>query len=203
MLEPSPRLRKEANRIGCEPNHVILADLILNRYTEAEAYDIAYSEDISMGAKQKIAKRERVLASEGYKRALDVKKKEREFLVKDIEYRDKDDVLRELNSMASKETDTKMRADLLMKIAEIKQMKKDATADDNDPVQFFFSLSCERCPFLRRFNEAITLKNDGLPQEKWDMEVRPDEMQRLIEQAGNDVREMRAKEKASRKGQPK
>lgn len=202
MLEPSPRLRKEAGRIGCEPNHIILADLILNKYTEAEAYDIAYSEDIAMSAKMKIAKRERVLASEGYKRALDTKKKEKDFLVKEIEYRDKDDVLRELNSMATRETDTKMRADLLMKIAEIKQMKKDASADENDPVQFFFSLSCGLCPFLKRFNDMLEMRNQGVPQEKWETELRPDEMQSLIEQAGKDVAAMREKEKAGRKRQP-
>ena len=41
MLEPSPRLRKEASKIGCTPNHIIMADLILSGYTEVEAYEIA------------------------------------------------------------------------------------------------------------------------------------------------------------------
>lgn len=195
MLEPSPRLKREAARIGCDPNHIILADLILSGYSEAEAYDIAYSEDTIMTAKTRISNRERVFSSEGYKRAYDEKKAARRFVSEDILDRGKEDVLKELNMMASKETDTKMKSELLMKIAEIKQMKKDVTSDSEDPVQFFFSLSCSQCPLLQRYNDFIRNKNKGLEHDKWVVEVRPDEMQRIVEQADMAINEARNREK--------
>lgn len=196
MIEPSPRLKKEAKRIGCDTNHIIMADLVLCGYTEVEAYEIAFSENALSGAAQKIADRERELSSDKYKRAYDDRRNARKYTTESVENRDKDDVLRELNLMVSKESDTKMKADLLMKIAEIKQMKKDSASDDEDPVQFFFPIACEKCPLLKRYNEHLEKKNKGLPREKWVLEVRPDEMQRIIEQSDSDISGMRKKEKA-------
>jgi hypothetical protein len=196
MLEPSPRLKKEAKRIGCEPNHIILADLILCGYTNAEAYDIAYSENVSMSAKMKIEERERVFASEGYKRAYEEKRNARKFATENVELRDKNDVVREVNNLINQATDVKQKADLLKILADIQQMKKDATSDDEDPVQFFFGLSCDMCPLLARYNEMLGKKYAGKERGDLEKEVLPDEMQRLIEQADNDIRKMRIKEKA-------
>lgn len=196
MIDPSPRLKKEAKKIGCEPNHIILADLILSGYSEAEAYDIAYSENTSLGIKMKIDSRERELSSEGYKRAYEERKKSRKYSTENVEMRDKTDVVKEINMLISQASDVKQKADLLKILADIQQMKKDGTDKEEDYVQFFFPISCEKCPLFQRYNETVAAKNDGLPQEKWESELRPDEMQRLIEQAGHDIRQMRKKEKA-------
>lgn len=181
MLEPSPRLRKEAARIGCDPNHIIMADLILTGYTEVEAYDIAYSETLAQTAKQRIANRERELSSEGYKRAYETARDKRKYISDTIEDRDKDAVLKELNQMASVERDVKMKADLLMKIAEIKQMKKDLTTETEDTVNFYLPLSCEKCPLLSAYNAYVKQRNLALPDDEKDTPIRPDEMQRIME----------------------
>lgn len=196
MLQPSPRLKREAAKIGCEPNHIILADLILIGYSEAEAFDIAYSERVGMSAQQVIAEREKQLASDGYKRAYDAKREIRSFSTDSIVSREKEDVLKELNIMASNERDTKLKAELLMKIAEIKQMKKDVISDNDDPVQFFLSIDCEKCPLLVKYNEYLVLKNASLPEDKWDVSLRPDEMQRIMEQVEPVIKSAREKEKA-------
>lgn len=196
MLEASPRLKKEAKKIGCDPNHIILADLILSSYTEAEAYDIAYGENVSLSAKWKIEDRERVLASEGYKRAYENRKHLRKYSSENVDVREKSDIVKELNRIANQAgTDPKLKAEILLKIADLQQMKN-AVSDEEDPVKFFFPISCEKCPLLSRYNELLKKKNEGLPRDKWDMEVRPDEMQRLIEQAADDIKSMRKKEKA-------
>ena len=196
MLEASPRLKKESKRIGCDPNHIILADLILSGYTEAEAYDIAYSENVALSAKWKIEDRERVLASEGYKRAYENRKHIRKYTTENVEVRDKDDIVKELNTIVNQaNTDPKLKAEILLKIADLQQMKK-GISDGEDPVSFYFPISCEKCPLLQQYNTMLAKKNAGLPRDKWDMEVRPDEMQRLIEQAGDDIRKMQRKEKA-------
>ena len=196
MLEPSPRLRREASRIGCEPNHIIMADLILSGYTNAEAYDIAYSENASLSAQRKIEDRDRVLASEGYKRAYETKKMTRKYATETVEARGKEDIIRELNTLANTAgTDTKLKAELLMKIADLQQFKKEMTGDE-DPVRFFFPIACEKCPLLQTYNDYLARKNGETPEEEWDLEVRPDEMQRLIEQADTVIIDMRKKERA-------
>lgn len=196
MLEASPRLKKESKKIGCDPNHIILADLILSGYTNSEAYDIAYSENVALSAKWKIDDRERVLASEGYKRAYEERRNARKYTTENVEIRDKTDVVKEINVLISQTSDIKQKGDLLKVLADIQQMKKDATGIDDDPVSFYFPISCEKCPLLQQYNTMLAKKNAGLPRDKWDMEVRPDEMQRLLEQMETDVKMMQKKEKA-------
>lgn len=194
MLEASPRLKKEAKKISCEPNHIILADLILSSYTEAEAYDIAYSENIAFSAKKKIEDRERVFSSEGYKRAYENRKRMRKYNTEDVEVRDKDDIVKELNTIVNQAgTDPKLKAEILLKIADLQQMKKGVSGNE-DPVQFFFPISCEKCPLLQRYNQVIAKKNEGRPRDDLDYELKPDELQRLIEQQAKDVKDMRRKE---------
>ena len=191
MYNPSPRLKKEAKRIGCEPNHIILADLLLGGYTESEAYDIAYSEDIAKSAKQIIIDRERVLQSDGYKRAYEDRRESRKYTTESTDLRDREKVARDLNMLINQTTDPKLKAELLMKLADLQQMKKDASAVDDDPVQFFLPVSCEKCMLLQQFNEYLSEKNGSLPQDEWEIELRPDEMQRIIERSDEIIRKMR------------
>lgn len=191
MLNPSPRLKKEAARIGCNPNHIILADLIICGYTESEAYDIAFSEDIAKSAKSIIADRERELKSDGYKRAYEERRMAIKSNADPDDLRNKESVARELNKLITQTTDPKLRAELLMKLADLQQMKKDLTSLDEDPVQFFLPLACEKCPLLQNYNEFLAEKNRDLPPDKWDLEVRPDEMQRIIEQSHTIIKKMR------------
>lgn len=183
MLEPSQRLKKEAARLGCEVNHIIMADLVLSGYTENEAYDIAYSERVGMSAQQKISEREREYASDGYKRAYEEKRNTRKYKTEQQDLRDKETVARELNTLITSTTDPKLKAELLMKLADLQQMKKDATAIDEEPVRFYLPLSCERCPLLNAYNDFVAKRNKGKKQSEQDLTVRPDEMQRLIEQS--------------------
>ena len=191
MLNPSPRLKKEAARIGCNPNHIILADLILSGYTNSEAYDIAFSEDIAKSAKGIIADRERELKSDGYKRAYEERRMANRSNTEPDDLRNKESVARELNKLITQTTDPKLRAELLMKLADLQQMKKDLTSLDDDPVQFFLPLACEKCPLLQNYNEFLAEKNKDLPPDKWDLEIRPDEMQRIIEQSHTIIKKMR------------
>ena len=191
MLNPSPRLKKEAKRIGCKENHIILADLLLSGYTEAEAYDIAFSEDIAKSAQMIIADRERELKSDGYKRAYEDRRAARKYNADDSDLRDKEKVARDLNSLINQTSDPKLKAELLMKLADLQQMKKDLTGPEEDPVQFFLPISCEKCPLLQEYNRFLAGKNHDLPHDKWEMELRPDEVQHIIEVADGKVRKMR------------
>lgn len=202
MLNPSPRLRKEASRIGCKENHIIMADLILSGYTESEAFDIAYSERAMTSAKLKISEREMELRSEGYRRAYEDRMNARKFSVEAVDLRDKESVARDLNALINQTTDAKLKAELLMKLADLQQMKKDATALDEDPVQFFLTLDCERCPLLVAYNDYIAKRNNGKPYEEWERRLRPDELQSIIEQSDASVRAARAEWERRAHGRP-
>lgn len=184
-------MRKEAARIGCDANHIVLADLILSGYTEVEAYDIVYSERLGVGVQLKIQEREAVFASDGYRRAYEDRKTARRYNSEGIDLRDKENVARDLNALINQTTDPKLKAELLMKLADLQQMKKDATALDEDPVQFFLPLSCERCPLLIQYNEYLSRLNTGKPIDEWEVKLKPDEMQRLIEQSHLTVKKLR------------
>lgn len=192
MIDPSPRLKKEAARLACDPNHVIMADLILSGYSEAEAFDIAYSEKSTIAIKQKVAIRQRELSSDGYKRVYDDHRATLKSVNLNVELRDKETVAKDLNTLINTTSDPKLKAELLMKLADLQQMKKDASVVDEEPVQFFLPISCERCPLLIAYNSFLAEKNKMLPQEKWNVNVRPDEMQRIVESANEEMDEKRA-----------
>lgn len=59
--------------------------------------------------------------------------------------RKREDVIRELNILADQETDPKKRADLLMRIAEIEQMKRLEEAAEDKNVTFYIPLRVDRC----------------------------------------------------------
>lgn len=191
MLDPSPRLKKEAVRIGCDANHIIMADLMLSGYTEAESYDIAYSENVSWAAQRKISHREKVLASDGYKRAYEERRFARKYISDGAEMRDKETVARDLNNLINQTTDAKLKAELLMKLADLQQMKKDATAVDEDPVRFFLPIDCDRCPLLSSYNEYLKKRSEESGRGTLEP-LRADEIQMVIEMAYDDVERKRA-----------
>jgi len=191
MYETSPRLKKEAKKLGCDPEHIIIADLMLIGYTQNEAFEIAYPDKLSANAQKKISLRENAFASEGYKRAYDARKTAHRHITDEVEDRDKNDIVKELNRLVSLQDDPKVKAELLMKIADIKNMKKDVS-DDDDPVQFYLPIDCDKCPFISEYNKYIDTRNKELPKEDWEAPLRADEMQMIIEKASTKVKKERA-----------
>ena len=87
---------------------------------------------------------------------------------------------------------SKERADLMAKYNDIRnENKKDIKDPNNDPVQFFFPIACEKCPLLQRYNQFLKNRNEGKPRDQWDVELKPDEMQRIIESADRTIKNRR------------
>lgn len=59
-------------------------------------------------------------------------------------YRDKDSVLDALAATV-KDLKGKERADVLMKIADLQQMKKEETAEEDNTVHYYLPISCKNC----------------------------------------------------------
>lgn len=63
--------------------------------------------------------------------------------------RGKDDIVAELNILANATKDPKQKTEILMKLADLQQMKKDKTQDEEDTtVHFYLPISCYQCPLF-------------------------------------------------------
>lgn len=60
--------------------------------------------------------------------------------------RDKDDVVRELNLLADQAKDPKLKSELLLRLADLQQMKKDPVDETEDnTVHYYLPLTCHKC----------------------------------------------------------
>lgn len=59
--------------------------------------------------------------------------------------RDKESVVKELNILASQTSDPKLKAEMLMKLADLEGMKKQETADDESQIRYYMPLKCSEC----------------------------------------------------------
>lgn len=200
--------QNEAKKQKCTINELIFADLLSIGYSEEDAYEIAFPGDKQLKGNVKSANIKSMTNSMVFKNICENRrKKNASFLsvtndTDDIELIGSSDVAKEILMAAKKQPlGSKERADLMIKYNDLcNDNKNKVNTSESDPVQFFFSISCDKCPLLQRYNEMVATRNAGLPRDKWDLEVRPDEMQRLIEQSDTDIRQMRKKERDRQKG---
>lgn len=74
--------------------------------------------------------------------------------------RSKDEVSKELNSLVEKTSDPKLKAELLMKIADLEGMKKQETDDKESQIKYFMPLKCSQCDLYKTAKTAnISTKN--------------------------------------------
>lgn len=73
--------------------------------------------------------------------------------------RSKDETLEELNLLASSSNDVKLKAELLMKIADLQNWKKKEEEDKESRITYFMQLKCSNCPMYKANKAAILAKN--------------------------------------------
>ena len=70
--------------------------------------------------------------------------------------RDKDAIVSELNILADATKDPKQKTEILMKLADLQQMKKDVTKEEEDnTIHYYLPLNCRNCELY------IKRKQDG------------------------------------------
>lgn len=70
-----------------------------------------------------------------------------------VESRSKDDIINELNLLATKTTDAKQRADILLKIADLQQMKREENKDEETTIHYYLPLTCSNCALYEKANK--------------------------------------------------
>lgn len=195
----SPLKTKEAKGLKVSVQEMVLADLISIGYSEEDAYTIAYPDDAMLNSQAKKSAMNEIIYRDKFKQLCDTRReKNAGFLsvendAENLDLISAEDVAKEVLLAAKKQpVGSKERADLMAKYNDIRNENKKEIADPNeDPVQFFFPIACEKCPLLQTYNEFIAKKNENKPRDKWVMEVIPDEMQRICEQADKRISRVR------------
>lgn len=195
----SPLKTKEAKGLKVSVQEMVLADLLSIGYSEEDAYTIAYPDDSMLNSQAKKSAMSEVINRDKFKQLCDTRReKNAGFLsvendAENLDLISAEDVAKEVLLAAKKQpVGSKERADLMAKYNDIRNENKKEIADPNeDPVQFFFPIACEKCPLLQTYNEFIAKKNENKPRDKWVMEVIPDEMQRICEQADKRISKVR------------
>ena len=180
-MEYSTVLEKRARSYGVSAQYLIMADLRLLGYAENDAYLIATPHDWAANSQKVRKNREAVYNSTKFNNLIDQLSMERNAanspLIKgNDDVRDKEDIIKELNSIANNTTqDPKLKAEILMKIADLQQMKKDQVDVGESPMQFFFPVKCYSCPLYEALVAQTSDNGDEEPV------VTPDELQRIVE----------------------
>ena len=190
---------KEAKGLKVSVQEMVLADLLSIGYSEEDAYTIAYPDDAMLNSQAKKSAMNEVINRDKFKQLCDTRREKNasylsvENEAENIDLISAEDVAKEVLLAAKKQpVGSKERADLMAKYNDIRNENKKEIADPNeDPVQFFFPIACEKCPLLQSYNEFIAKKNDGKPMDEWVMEVIPAEMQRICEQADTEISKQR------------
>ena len=198
-MELSVKKTQEAKKLKCSTSEMLMADLLSIGYSNEDAYAIAFQGDIVLSKDIVKTNINDLLGKARFKQVCDIRReKNAGFLsvtneAEDLELISPEDVAKEVLLAAKKQPiGSKERADLMAKYNDIRnENKKDIKDPNNDPVQFFFPIACEKCPLLQRYNQFLKNRNEGKPRDQWDVELKPDEMQRIIESADRTIKNRR------------
>lgn len=63
----------------------------------------------------------------------------------ELQNRSKEDIITELNKLATLTNDTKLKAEILMKVADLEGMKKQEVKQDEKLIHYYLPLRCSKC----------------------------------------------------------
>lgn len=190
-MKLSTALRRTCNLCKVEPQDKIFADLLAIGYNEADAFNISHPEyeavsdtTILKMAKEKqydkkfSAYYEKMKAR--YKRANYMARKE-DLADKDLsdsevdkllaKYTDKNSLIKMLAIQAESCKDPKIRANILLKIAELQNMKKEEVKEEHKYLTFYMPLTCNNCN-IKQLAEARKTKVKELEEETSNLKVK-------------------------------
>lgn len=78
-------------------------------------------------------------------------------------FREKEDIIRELNALADFTKDPKQKTEILMKLADLQQMKKDALEEEEEDttVHYYLPLTCNNCSLKREAEKRRRKEEEG------------------------------------------
>lgn len=178
-MDLSKQKQTEAKKQNVTVQYLVMADLMAIGYSEADAYVIAYPENIALDIKKSGSIRNSIVESTKFRNLLeDRRARVKEgiatpAMLDEIELVGTDEVLKEiLRSAKQQPLGSKERADLYAKYNDIKKESEQDMTDETDSINFVFPIKCNQCPLLYAYNDY--LKENNL------QEVKPVEMGRIM-----------------------
>lgn len=179
MLDLSPSFKKQAKKLGCTEQNLLIADLLSIGYSESDAFAIAYPENAALSINQRKNIQDSVLNSSKFKKVYEERRANIKsgvsvpIPVDEIELVGTEQVLKEiLRSAQQQPVGSKERADLYAKYNDIKKESEQNSNNEQDSIMFAFPIKCYQCPLLHTYNEYR--------KENGEKEVRPVEMERIV-----------------------
>lgn len=65
-------------------------------------------------------------------------------------FRKKEDVVAELNQLATSVKEPKLKAEILLKLADLQQMKKEESKEDMETIHYYLPLTCNNCGLYQK-----------------------------------------------------
>ena len=167
----SIQLEADAKMNGIHPRQLVYAQLLNLGYSEEDAYRLVINQNVAKTTIMKIdivnLRRNASLnkyidglsssAEREDNQEQDTDAKSEEINTTDIDFMDKENIAKELlRSVHSLPVNDPKRADVLMKYADLMQMKKDEVKGEEKLVHFYFPIRCDMC------NKYVKLKEESL-----------------------------------------
>lgn len=160
MLKYSTRFKGENKRLFITAQHRAVADLMIMGWTPNDAYiavglyNAAFSDEYNNTQIMQITEDKRFLEymqkkehaiARGYKKSVPASiGTDEEEKAKTSSFRSKDEVIDALVETVG-DLRGKEKADVLMKIADLQQMKKEEVIEEDNTVHFYLPISCKIC----------------------------------------------------------
>lgn len=77
----------------------------------------------------------------------------------DAENRSKQDIAKELNVLATQTGDPKLKAELLMRLADLEGMKKQETIEEENKIKYYLPLKCSQCQLYKNAANKLNKKS--------------------------------------------
>lgn len=181
-MELSKQKQTEAKKLNVTVQYLVMADLIAVGYSEQDAYAIAFPENEALASQQNDSIRKSIVESAKFKKLLDKRKQRVKdgsavvVVLDEVKTYTTEEIIKEITRAAEQQpVGSKERADLFIKLNEIKKENEQGTEDETDAINFHFPVKCSQCPLLYAYNEEAKKCKD----EKGNI-IRPVEMGRVI-----------------------
>lgn len=191
-MELSSAKKAEAKKLGVSVSELVLADLLSIGYGEADAYAIAYPEDMALNISMQQANRRKIMSRVSFMELCEKRKVTNSNILEfsgdtsDIELIDNEMTAKEILKIAKKMPEgSKERGEMFMKYADLTRKNDAATEEAMDAIQFYFPLKCNQCPLFDAYNTFVR-QHKG-------REIRPVEMEAIIQDAAQIMEKARKK----------
>lgn len=178
-MELSKQRQQEARKLDVTVQYMVMADLCVLGYSEADAYTVAFPENAALAVQQNQSIRRNITESAKFKRLVEARRERFHENAKssvpagEIELIGAEETAREILKVAQKmEQGSKERGEMFMKYADLIRKNEQGSEDVTEAISFGLPLKCNQCPLLYSYNEQM--RKDG------GQEIRPVEMERVI-----------------------